>query len=103
MEDYVDGITAVGQFVSVTEPSCNIFNLGSGFNADQETVLKEVLRHFPVSGLKIEEMAPPDYTRIEIPYQTLDSSKAYRMLGWKAKTSFDRGIARTVDWWKQRR
>jgi CDP-glucose 4,6-dehydratase len=103
IDDFVDGITTVGNFVHTTNKGCYIYNLGSGFNADQETVLKEILRHFPVAGLKIEEITPPDYTRIEIPYQTLDSSKAFRELGWKTKTTFERGMARTVDWWKMRK
>ncbi len=101
MEDFVDSITAVGDMI-MRNKGCWIYNTGSGFNANQETVLTEILRHFPVSGLKIEYVEPPAYTRIEIPYQTLDSSKVEKELGWKAKTPFDKGISKTVDWWRQR-
>jgi len=36
----------------------------------------------------------------DVPYTCADVSKAYRMLGYKAKVPFDEGIKKTVRWYK---
>lgn len=74
------------------------FNIGSGIQKNQNQVIEEILKHFP--GLKPEVRPPKAYTRKEIPYQVVANQKI-RELGWESTTSFEAGIAQTVDWWTE--
>lgn len=74
------------------------YNVGSGEQRDQNGVINEILKHF--TGVEPELREPEAYSRKEIPYQVLDSSKI-RKLGWTPKFSFERGIAETVEWWRE--
>jgi len=75
-----------------------IYNIGSGIWMDQERCIGEILRFFPKIKPKYEK--PPDYTRIEIPYQRLDTSKIERELGWKARFTFTEGLKHTIRWYQ---
>jgi UDP-glucuronate 4-epimerase len=35
----------------------------------------------------------------DVPYTCADVSKAYELLGYRAKVSFDESIRKTVDWY----
>src|SRR6266699_354192 len=103
-----DGVTYTREFTFVEDTidalmlltekgvSGEAYNIGSGEQRDQNGVVNEILRYFP--DLKSQVQSPKSYTRREIPYQVLDSSKI-RALGWEPKTSFERGIEGTVAWW----
>ena len=75
-----------------------IYNVGSGFHFNQEQAIQEILKQFP--SLKGEYQDPPSYTRVEIPFQRLNSSKIQKELGWKAKTSFQEGLEKTIKWYR---
>ncbi len=76
------------------------FHIGSGKQAAQEEVITHIRdNHFP-EGI-ITRVDPPSYHRIEIPYQTLDSSKIRERHGWKPEVSFEDAVANLVAWWKQ--
>jgi CDP-glucose 4,6-dehydratase len=80
------------------ETSGEAFNIGTGEQRNQKQVITEILKYFPEA---LPDLQPPKaYTRKEIPYQVLDNSKILA-LGWKPKTSFERGIEKTVTWWKE--
>jgi len=76
----------------------NAYNIGSGEQLDQNGVINEILKHFP--GIEPELREPEAYSRKEIPYQVLDSSKIQK-LGWKSQWSFAQGIDTTVKWWRE--
>ena len=42
-----------------------------------------------------------DHARAEIREQTLDASKAGRLLHWRARHSFESGLAETIDWYQR--
>jgi len=107
-----DGVTYTREFTYVEDTieaalmlsqrfpgvSGQAFNIGTGEQKDQKQVIVEILKYFPDM---LPDLQPPKaYTRKEIPYQVLDNSKILS-LGWKPKTSFEQGIAETVEWWKQ--
>lgn len=75
------------------------YNVGSGYWMDQEECIKHILKFFP--KLKPVYREPPDYTRIEIPFQRLDATKIKRELGWKAEVSFHEGLKRTIQWYRE--
>jgi nucleoside-diphosphate-sugar epimerase len=93
VEDTVDAM----MFLTEKGKSGEAYNLGTGEQKDQKGVVSEILKYFPTM---IPDIQPPKkYTRKEIPYQVLDSSKL-RGLGWEPKTRFDLGIMKTVVWWE---
>ncbi len=78
------------------------FNIGTGEQFTQEQVIEHVReKHFP-EGIIIRTDPPPHH-RIEIPYQTLDSRKVRRALGWSPKYMFAQSVADLVAWWRERR
>ena len=76
----------------------DIFNIGSGVLKTQEEVIEEIMSHFP-RGV-VESAAAPVYTKYEIQYQALDHSRISQTLGWHPATTFEEGIALTVNWWR---
>lgn len=92
----VGGVAADGNRYAATHGQA--FNIGSGHQRGIEEVVNEILRHFP--GREPEWSKPPVISRIEIPFQRLDTSKIQKTCGWLAKTSFEDTVAKLVDWWR---
>lgn len=107
------GITYVREFIyikdacealitlmdNINKTSGQAYNIGSGYHFNQEQAINEILKHFP--KLKGVYRTPPPYTRVEIPFQRLDTSKIQRELGFKAKVSFQEGLERTMAWYRE--
>jgi len=99
VDDVIDAFLMLMDNIDKTNGQA--WNIGTGFTAAQEVVIHEVLKYFP--NIKAKVIPPPPYTKKEIPYQKLDTEKITKTLNWKAKISFEEGIRRTVEWWKQNR
>jgi len=77
------------------------FHIGSGTQLTQEEVIEYVrATHFPAGHVILVE--PPPYSKIEIPYQALDSTKIRQRHGWAPKLSVFQAIDRVAAWWKER-
>ena len=77
------------------------FHLGSGVQLTQEEVIAYIKEHhFP--DAHIIRVEPPAFSRIEIPYQMLDSTKIRERHGWKLRLTAYEAIDRVADWWKER-
>ncbi|MCA9596606.1 MAG: NAD-dependent epimerase/dehydratase family protein [Myxococcales bacterium] len=90
VDDVVDAtIAAMEQGVSK-----EVLNVGSG-NATSVAMLID--RMIAVSGKQVEkQFEPPDWTAGTTRVGNVD--KIARVLGWKARTSLDEGLARTFAW-----
>jgi UDP-glucuronate 4-epimerase len=93
ISDIVDGVIR-----SIDRPyPYQIFNLGKG----QGTSLKEFIRIVQkYTGKKATIKVLPDQPG-DVPYTCADVTKASVLLGYQAKVSFEEGIRRTVEWYKQ--
>lgn len=89
--DIVDGILR-----AIDRPyPYEVFNLGKGSGTSLKEFIRIVEKHV---GKKAIIKLMPDQPG-DVPYTCADVSKAYELLGYRAKVSFDEGIRKTVDWY----
>jgi len=81
----------------VPDLSGEVFNLGSGREEEIIELAKTVLELTGSdSGIEFHPL-PPDDPRRRCP----DTSKAERMLKWKAETGLKEGLDKTISWLKE--
>ncbi|MDI6884597.1 MAG: GDP-mannose 4,6-dehydratase [Hadesarchaea archaeon] len=97
VEDCVDAYLLLAENIEKTRG--DVFNVGSGVVKKQTEVVEGIAKLF---GLQPKHVEPEPYMHKEIKSQYLSSEKIARELGWKSKTSFEEGVKRTIDWWKER-
>lgn len=71
-------------------------NLGSGRAISMSTLLEQLRGHFP----NMQVVKQP-FRKGDVTVTNADIRKAKHLLGYQVKTSFEEGIAKTVDWFKQ--
>lgn len=93
ISDIVDGIIR-----AIDRPHpYEVFNLGKGNGTSLKDFIDLVQKHVgKEANIKVMPDQPGD-----VPYTCADVSKAYRLLGYKAKVSFEEGIKRTAHWYKE--
>jgi UDP-glucuronate 4-epimerase len=91
IDDIVDGIVR-----AVDRPhKYEVFNLGKGSGTSLGEFIYLVQKYTEKEAIvKIMPDQPGD-----VPYTCADVSKAYRMLGYRSKVTFEEGIRRTVKWY----
>lgn len=92
VEDAADGIVKATELYNGKDP----VNLGAG----QEISIKELAEKIAVmTGFKGEivwDSSKPDGQ----PRRCLDTSRAYNEFGFRAQTSFDDGLRKTIEWYR---
>lgn len=92
ISDIVDGIVR-----SIDRPNkYEVFNLGKGDGTSLKDFIELVQKH---TGKAAKIKVLPNQAG-DVPYTCADVSKAHRILGYKAKVSFEEGIRRTAKWYK---
>ena len=76
-----------------------IYNLGSAVGTSVNTIYETLAKLLDVPGSA--EYAPARKGEIERTY--LDASKAKEELGWTPEVSFEEGLGRTIDYFKEHR
>ena len=74
-----------------------VFNLGKGNGTSLKEFIDLVQKH---TGKKATIKVMPDQPG-DVPYTCADVSKAYELLGYKAKVPFEEGIRRTAKWYSE--
>jgi dTDP-glucose 4,6-dehydratase len=74
-----------------------VFNLGSGEEVSVIEIAKKIIK-LCKGKCKIEFI---DERSGQVMKHISDSSKAKKLLGWKAKTKFDEGLANTFEWYEK--
>jgi len=96
IDDMIDAIILATEKVETYNP-LNI-GLGSGHS------IKEALQiMLEVDGYTDAEVRYNPLKPSMIPIRLIDTSKAEKILGFKAKTGLREGIAKTIEWYKNRR
>ena len=91
VEDCADGIILATERYEKAGP----VNLGSGMEISIKKLTETIARKTGFKGKLIWDSTKPDGQ----PRRCLDTSRAYREFGFKARTSFDRGLKKTIQWY----
>lgn len=91
VEDCARGIVMAAERYNKSDP----VNLGSGMEIKIKELVKLIARLTGFKGKIIWDTSKPDGQ----PRRSLDTSKAYNKFGFKAKTSFEQGLKKTIQWY----
>jgi GDP-L-fucose synthase len=95
VEDAVDGILRATEKYNSSDP----VNLGSGNEISIKDLVEMISRLTGFNGKLIWDTSKPNGQ----PRRGLDVSRAERLFGFRASTSFETGLRRTIEWYKENR
>ncbi|MEK9149303.1 MAG: GDP-L-fucose synthase [Candidatus Desantisbacteria bacterium] len=93
VEDCAEGILLATEHYNKSEP----VNLGSGMEISIKDLVDLIVKLTEFSGKIIWDTTKPDGQ----PRRRLDVSKAEAEFSFKAKTDFEEGLKRTIEWYKK--
>jgi GDP-L-fucose synthase len=93
VEDAAEGIVRAAERMDTPEP----INLGTGQEITIKDLVELIARLCGFEGRIEWDASKPDGQ----PRRCLDTSKAERLLQWRARTGFEEGLRATIDWWRQ--
>jgi len=95
VEDAADGILAAAERYDGSEP----INLGSGHEIAIRDLAALVGRIMDYRGRFVYDTSKPNGQ----PRRQLSVERAARLLGWRAQTSFEEGLKKTIAWWRHQK
>jgi GDP-L-fucose synthase len=93
VEDAAEGILLAAERYNQSEP----VNLGAGFEISIKDLVDLVVKLTGYTGKVVWDRSKPDGQ----PRRMLDTRRAKQAFGFEAQTSFEGGLARTIEWFKQ--
>jgi UDP-glucose 4-epimerase len=93
-----DLIRAVRLAASVEGVGGEIFQIATSAETTVQELVDKLLPVLAAAGIKDVEVRYTEARRGEVRRNYADTSKAERMLGWKAEVDLDEGLRRTVEW-----
>ena len=93
VEDAAEGICLAAERYDSSEP----VNLGSGMEISIKDLVHTIKRMTGFTGEIIWDTTKPNGQ----PRRSLDTSRAEKHFGFRAKTSFEEGLRRTIEWYKE--
>jgi GDP-L-fucose synthase len=94
VDDCADALIAAAQRYESSEPA----NVGAGFEISIRALAELIARVTGYSGQIRWDTSRPNGQ----PRRMLDTTLAFERFGFKAKTSFDEGLSRTIAWYRNR-
>jgi GDP-L-fucose synthase len=95
VDDAAEGLVRAFERLEDSEP----INLGAGAEISIRDLAHTIATLSGFRGTLTWNTSQPDGQ----PRRCLDTSRAERLLGWKASTSFDEGLRRTIEWFRAHR
>lgn len=92
VEDAAQGIVAAAERLEGSDP----VNIGAGFEISIRDLTQKIADLTGFKGRIVWDPTKPDGQ----PRRCLDVTRAERLLGWRASTSFDEGLRRTIAWFR---
>lgn len=72
-------------------------NLGAGFEISIKDLINLIVEFSGFKGKIIWDTSKPDGQ----PRRCLDTEKAYKEFNFKAKTNFEEGLKKTIEWYRE--
>ena len=94
VEDAAEGIVLATEHYNQSEP----VNLGAGFEISIRDLVSLIVEMTGFKGKVVWDQTKPDGQ----PRRMLDTTRAEKYFGFKAKTAFEEGLKKTIDWYVQR-
>jgi len=94
VEDAAEGIILATEKYNKSEP----VNIGAGFEISIKNLVNLIVKLTGFKGKIIWDKTKPDGQ----PRRCLDTSKAGQEFGFKAKTKFETGLKKTIEWYKNK-
>jgi GDP-L-fucose synthase len=94
VEDAAEAIMLAAERYDEAEP----INLGAGFEISIRELARQIAETTGFKGAITWDHTKPDGQ----PRRSLDTSRAERLFGFKARTSFEEGLRKTVEWYLAR-
>ncbi len=94
-EDAAEGIVLAAE----RHDDCDPVNLGSGMEIRIRDLAAMIAKATGFEGELVWDVSQPDGQ----PRRCLDTSKAHALFGFRATTSFEAGLARTIRWYRNSR
>ncbi len=91
VEDAAEAIVMATEYYDGAEP----VNIGAGFEITIKELVNTICRLMDFTGEVRWDTSKPDGQ----PRRMLDTSRAQKEFGFKAKTSFEDGLKKTIDWY----
>ena len=95
VEDAAEGLIAAAASYDGEEP----VNLGSGYEISIKDLMEMVARLSGFEGRIVWDTAQPNGQ----PRRCLDTTRAESYFGFKARTSLEQGLQKTIDWYRENR
>jgi GDP-L-fucose synthase len=95
VEDAAEGILLAAEKYNKSDP----VNLGSGFEISIKDLVNLIAGLTGFKGKIVLDTSKPDGQ----PRRCLDTSKAEKEFGFKAKTNFEEGLKKTIEWYVENR
>ncbi len=95
VEDAAEGILLAAERYDKPDP----VNLGAGFEIPIEDLVQLIVEHAGFDGRIVWDTSKPDGQ----PRRCLDTTKAEKEFGFKAKTDFRKGLKSTIEWYREQR
>jgi GDP-L-fucose synthase len=95
IEDAAEGVVLATERLETSDP----VNLGAGFEISIKDLAELIARLTGFEGQLVWNTSQPDGQ----PRRSLETSRAEAMFGFKARTTFEEGLARTIDWYRLQR
>jgi len=95
VEDAARGIALATERYNQSKP----VNIGSGFEISIKDLAEKIARMTGFEGALVWDTSKPNGQ----PRRALDTSRAKEEFGFEAKTDFEEGLQRTIDWFRQNR
>ena len=94
VEDAAEAIILATEYYNKSEP----INIGAGFEISIKELTKLIAKLTSFKGKILWDTSKPNGQ----PRRMLDTSRAQEELGFNAKTNFETGLKKTIDWYREK-
>ena len=94
---YIDDVARSNILALASDANDEVFNIASGAETSLNELAERLLR---VMGSNLAPEYGPERKVNPVPRRLADTSKAERLLGFRAEVGLNEGLRRLVDWWR---